>query len=264
MDSERILRTAVFGGFKREDVLQYVEDLKGQIVQLTEQVKGKSVQLKALQEMVDTLSAECEKAQETETKLTETVTALETAHAENARLQAENGELCARLSAASEERKALDKRAQEIRSSEAQLGLAFLDARKYSDEIVTAANKRAGETQTEASDSIAKQANEVARLSDDVDALAATLAKSIDELHADIAALSAKLSRAAQSLANRKEAERFLPDISIKIEDIPSIQVQDAAKPDDGGLTLLKSSQNGTQASETKPAYRRIDTSVEG
>ena len=80
----------------------------------------------------------------------------------------------------------------------------------------------------------------MARLSNDVDALAATLAKSIDELHADISALSVKLSCAAQSLANRKEAERFVPDISIKIEGSPSSPSGDSAKTDNSGLTLLR------------------------
>lgn len=240
MDSERILRTAVFGGFRRDDVIRYIEHLKGEISELAEELRGKTVQITALQEKVDTLSAECEKAKETEEKLTETAAALETAHTENARLQAENGALSERLSAVDQERETLDQRAQEIKASEAQLGVAFLDARKYADEIVTAANQKAGETQTEASESIAKQAGEVARLSNDVDALAATLAKSIDELHADISALSVKLSRAAQSLANRKEAARFVPDISIKIEDSPPSPSGESARADDSGLTLLR------------------------
>ncbi len=240
MDSERILRTAVFGGFKREDVIRYVEQLKEEISDLSEELRDKTEQIKALQEKADTLSAECEKAKETKEMLAEAVAALETANTENDRLQAENGALSERLSAVDRERETLDQKAQEIKASEAQLGVAFLDARKYADEIVTAANQKAGETQTEASDSIAKQAGEVARLSNDVDALAATLAKSIDELHADISALSVKLSCAAQSLANRKEAERFVPDISIKIEGSPSSPSGDSAKTDNSGLTLLR------------------------
>lgn len=219
MDSERILRTSIFGGFRREDVLQYVEELKGEIFVLSEKLKGKTAQLDSLQEKVDALAAECEQAKVTEAKLNETTAALEESQALNTKLAAENTELSARFTAIDTEKASMDRKAEEIRASEAQLGAAFLDARKYSDEIVSAANKKANETQAEASDSIAKQATEVARLSADVDALSATLTKSIDELHADISALSAKLSKAAQALQNRKDAEKFIPDMSIKIEE---------------------------------------------
>lgn len=240
MDSERIFRTAVFGGFKRDDVLRYVEDLKGRIVELTEELKGKTVQMKTLQERVDTLSAECEAAKATEERFTKTVDALKTAYTENARLQAENNALGERLLALDQERTKLEQKAQEIKASEAQLGLAFLDARKYADGIVAAANKKAAELQNEASAGIAKQADEVAHLSEDVDALAETLTSSIGALHAAISTLSAKLSGAAQSLANQKEAESFAPDVSVKVEDSPSSPPQETEKNDDSGLTLLR------------------------
>ena len=42
MDSERILRTSIFGGFKREDVLGYVEELKAEIAALRADVEEKS------------------------------------------------------------------------------------------------------------------------------------------------------------------------------------------------------------------------------
>lgn len=251
MDSERILRTSIFGGFKREDVLQYVEELKGEILVLSEEVKGKTAQLETLQEKVDALAAECEQAKATEVKLNETAAALEESQALNTKLVAENTALSARFAAMDTEKASMDRKAEEIRASEAQLGAAFLDARKYSDEIVSAANKKANETQAEASDSIAKQATEVARLSADVDALAATLTKSIDDLHADISALSAKLSKAAQALQNRKDAEKFIPDISIKIEEDVSAE--------NGAATVL----HYPNESADRPIYR-LDTSKEG
>ncbi len=256
MDSERILRTSIFGGFKREDVLQYVEELKSEILVLSEELKGKTAQLDSLQEKVDALSAECVQAKAAEVKLHETTAALEESQTLNAKLIAENTELSVRFASMDTEKASMERKAEEIRASEAQLGAAFLDARKYSDEIVSAANKKANETQSEASDSIAKQASEVARLSSDVDALAATLTKSIDDLHADISALSAKLSKAAQALQNRKDAEKFIPDISIKIEEDVSAA--------DGGATVLRYPQSvGTTDAADRTIYR-FDTPKEG
>jgi len=219
MESERILRTSVFGGFRREDVLQYVEELKGEIATLSGKLQAQNAQISELGETVDELSDRCAKAKETEERLAGTVADLEKSEAENTALKAENEALTARFAAIDTEKSEMHRKAEEIRASEAQLGAAFLDARKYSDEIVTAANKKANETALDASDSIAKQATEVARLSSDVDALAETLTKSIADLHANIAALSVKLSKSAQALSNRKDAEKFVPDISIKIEE---------------------------------------------
>lgn len=256
MESERILRTSVFGGFRRADVLEYVEELKGEIAELSEQLKTQTAQISELSEMVDTLSDRCADAQETEEKLASTAADLEKAESENAALKSENEALTARFAKIDVEKSEMSKKAEEIRASEAQLGAAFLDARKYSDEIVTAANKKANETSLDASESIAQQATEVARLSSDVDALAATLTKSIDELHANIAALSVKLSKSAQALSARKDAEKFVPDISIKIEEFG----EELAALQDNALTVL---QNGTQGESANTIYR-FDATKEG
>lgn len=256
MESERILRTSVFGGFRRTDVLEYVEELKGEIAALSDKLKAQTAQISELGETVDELSDRCAKTQETEEKLAQTADNLEKAESENAALKSENEALTARFLKMDTEKSEMQRKAEEIRASEAQLGAAFLDARKYSDEIVTAANKKANETSLDASESIAQQATEVARLSSDVDALAATLTKSIDELHANIAALSVKLSKSAQALSNRKDAEKFVPDISMKIEEFG----EEFAALQDNSLTVL---QNGTQG-ETQNTIYRFDATKEG
>lgn len=261
MDAERILRTSVFGGFRRADVLAYVEELKNEIAEVKTELCEKNQKLDSLTQRADALAAECAQAQETEQKLKETETVLRGALEANAALEAKNDALQMRVSALDSERAALSAKESEIKTAEAQLGAAFLDARKYSDEIVGAANKKATQTQDDASASIAKQAADVARLSADVDALSATLSHSIDSLHADISALSAKLSQAAQSLANRKDAEKFEPDISIRIRgDMYDNNTEN-------GLTVLQNrgSQNERNVSEQKPnSLFRFDTSKEG
>ena len=116
-----------------------------------------------------------------------------------------------------------------------------MDARKYSDEIVTAANRKAYGTQEEASQSIEAQAAKIAKLSTDVDSLSDTLTKSISALHADIAALSLKLSKSAQELKNRKDAEKFVPELSMKIEEELGEKISGVTKTHDGtGLTYIQ------------------------
>ena len=64
MDSERIFKTCIFGGFKREDVLAYVDELKGQIASLSGDLQKKGDELSALQAKVDELSVVCDAGDE--------------------------------------------------------------------------------------------------------------------------------------------------------------------------------------------------------
>ena len=217
MDSERIFKTCIFGGFKREDVLQYVGELQAEIASLSEELQKKSDELSALSAKVNELEALCEAGEQAKQQLTVTTGALETAQQQSTALQAENEDLRTQLSGLDDEKRKMEEKAQELRATQAQLGAAFLDARKYSDEIVNAANQRANETQADAAQSIREQASEIARLSADVDSISATLSKSVEDLHAQISALSAKLSKAAQALSVRRDAEKFLPDVSMHI-----------------------------------------------
>lgn len=217
MDSERIFKTCIFGGFKREDVLQYVGELQAEIASLSEDLQQKTDELSALSEKVNELETLCEAGEQAKQQLVETTGALETAQQQNTALQAENESLRTQLAGMDDAKRQMDEKAEELRATQAQLGAAFLDARKYSDEIVNAANQKANDTQVEAAQSIREQAGEIARLSADVDAISATLSQSVDNLHAQIAALSAKLSKAAQALSVRRDAEKFLPDVSMHI-----------------------------------------------
>ena len=66
------------------------------------------------------------------------------------------------------------------------------------------------------------------------------LSSSCESLRADISALSAKLSKAAQALSNRKDAEKFVPDISIRIADELGEEIAGITQTDDGsGLTYI-------------------------
>ena len=42
MDNERILKRSLFGGFRREDVLNYIEKLQSENVALAEELRAKS------------------------------------------------------------------------------------------------------------------------------------------------------------------------------------------------------------------------------
>ncbi len=216
MDSERIFKTCIFGGFKREDVLAYVDELKGQIASLSGDLQKKGDELSALQAKADELSALCKAGEEAKRALSETSEALSAATAQNTALQTENDALKAQLSAMDDEKRKMEEKAEELRETQAQLGAAFLDARKYSDEIVSAANRKANDAQLDAAQSIRDRAGDIARLTADVDAIAANFTRSVEELRAEIAALSSKLTQSAQALSVRRE-EKFVPDVIVRV-----------------------------------------------
>ncbi|MEE0442638.1 MAG: hypothetical protein UDC79_00415, partial [Acutalibacteraceae bacterium] len=131
---------------------------------------------------------------------------------------------------------------QKIKTAEAQLGAAFLDARKYSDEIVSAANVKASDISAKASAEISEQAVEISKLTAEVNAISERFNRSIDELHSSIAALANKMSVSANELSKRKNAPSFVPDVSIKIDDENNIMLQntvdDNSKKIEDGFNL--------------------------
>lgn len=239
MDSERIFKTCIFGGFKREDVLAYVDELKGQIASLSGDLQQKGGELSALQAKADELSALCEAGEEAKRALAKTSESLSAATAQNAALQAENDALHARLSAMDDEKRKMDEKAEELRETQAQLGAAFLDARKYSDEIVSAANRKANDAQLDAAQSIRDRAGDIARLTADVDAIAANFTRSVEDLRAEIAALSSKLTQSAQALSVRRE-EKFVPDVIMRVA-----ETLDAAPASDANIYRLDTPKEG-------------------
>lgn len=235
---EKIMRTKLFGGFDKKDVLSYVEDLKKQVEELKADIKNKDENIDSLNSQVASLSKECE-------KITELTEDLSQKDAEIAELTAKNAELgtsvdaLSAVSAEYEDAKAkLEKSQQQIKDEQARLGAAFLDARRYSSEIVAAANEKAHSTSLSFSEDISKQAGEITRLSAEIDRLSASFTKSVDELHANIAVLASRMSAAAKNLSIRQDAS-FEPDLKLSFEvDDDATGVEETH--DGSGLTYIQ------------------------
>lgn len=239
MDSEKIFKTSFFGGFRRDDVLSYVEELKGEIEQLRLEINKKDGKVDSLSAEVRELTSECAELgtiKEQVSKQNELVNSL---------INDKNVQLLKieELKAISDEYNAykmsVNKKEENIRNAESQLGAAFLDARKYSDEIVTAANSKATEITGKVSTDINTQANEITKLASEVNSISEQFNKSIDELHANIAALASKMSLSANELSKRKNSPAFIPDVSIKIDGIDE-KIEAVSKDDESGLTFIQ------------------------
>ena len=158
MDAEKIMRTSVFGGFKKEDVISYVEELKKEIENLKADVEKKDGKIGELNSKVLELTDDCAQLEELKKETaekSERISALEN----------QNGEIVERLetlSKVSEEysnaKSVIERNNREIEAAQARLGAAFLDARKYSENLVAAANEKAHAASKTISEDISKQA----------------------------------------------------------------------------------------------------------
>ncbi len=238
MEQEKIMRTSVFGGFKKEDVITYVEQLKQEIENLKSDVAKKDETIGELNEKVLELTDEC-------AQLSSLKTEVEEKTAEITRLQAQNKEILQKvdsLTAVAEEysqaKTSIEENNKNIEMAQARLGAAFLDARKYSENIVAAANEKAHTASKNISDDISKQAGEISKLSQEIDRISALFTKSVDELHANISVLAQRMAAAAKNLSIRQDAV-FEPDFSVSFEvdsDASSILQTD----DGSGLTYIQ------------------------
>ena len=217
MDAEKIMRTSVFGGFKKEDVISYVEELKKEIESLKADVEKKDGKIGELNSKVLELTDDCAQLEELKKETaekSERISALENQNAEIV-------ERLETLSKVSEEysnaKSVIERNNREIEAAQARLGAAFLDARKYSENLVAAANEKAHAASKTISEDISKQASEIARLSSEVDKISAIFTKSVDELQANISILAQRMAATAKNLSIRQDAV-FEPDLSLSFE----------------------------------------------
>lgn len=246
---EKIMRTSVFGGFKKADVLNYVEELQKQIEQLKEDAEAKEKSISQLNEKVEELTSRCGEFELENDELTDENEALKASVEEkNTQLEAvkeqnrEMGENIAELTEVKKEyegvKEKYENNAEELKKAESRLGAAYLDARKYSEKIVASANERAHSAAKATGDEIAKQANEISRLSQDIEKLSASFAKSMNELQANITVLSQRMAATAKNLSVRRDAS-FEPELNINFE--IDGDARGVIETDDGsGLTYIQ------------------------
>lgn len=236
--AEKIMRTQVFGGFKKDDVLGYVEDLQKQIEELKKDLDTKQNRIVELSSEVSKLTEECKKISELKTELDEKGTMLSQSENENIELKVQLASLNEVKNEYESAKQHLAESNKAIDDAKVQLGAAFLDARKYSDEIVAAANEQAHKASKSFSEDITKQAGEITKLSNELDALSASFTQSVTQLHNNIAILAQRMAVAAQNLGIRKDAS-FKPEFKVDfaIDDDASGVIQ---TNDGSGLTFIQ------------------------
>ena len=213
MSKDLMFRTATFGGFKKDEVMDFVENILTEKCALERQFAANSAQVAQLNAQIASLQAELADmgklrsdiaelsakindyeiaADDKDTLIKELTERLSEAQAK----AADSGEI-AELKRDNERlRNELDKK----RDMERQVGAAMLDARVHSEELVEQAKERANEVTKAVYAAIGDTAVKIDDLSAGIGEIARNFTKSVEEVELRIKALTGDMSKTAQAL----------------------------------------------------------------
>lgn len=200
-----IMKTAIFGGFKKSDVLALVENLQSEIADTRMLLDEKRKEANELREQLDEISDKLQELKEVNELL--------------ANKEKENLELNERLEKVLNENKELnsklidfDNKTEKLQKAEKQIGAVYIDARRYADDLVENARSKAKDIGAVASQDIKRECLEIEALLRDVDIISNKFNSSIEQLHRDVYSLSSKLNTSASNLINlHTELAEFTP-----------------------------------------------------
>ena len=189
------MKTSLFGGFKKRDVLDYIGKLQEETAGINNQLDDKCKEALELRAKINELEAKVN-------QLSSLAEQVEEKEAEIERLSSELIESKKESLEYKDQMLQYQSRNEKLANAERQIGAAYIEARRYSDEIIDNAKSRAKDVGAIASQDVKHQANEIEQLLRDVDAVSRKFNTSLEQLHKDVYALSTKLNNSASSLLN--------------------------------------------------------------
>lgn len=230
MGSDNVFRSAVFGGFNKADVINYINMLQNDMAALKNQLDGLN------------------KAYNEQSAISRKVPVLEEELKKREQVFEENSQLKEKIASLESEKENLNTEYEKVKAAETQLGAAFVDARRYSDKIVSAAKDRASSVSKEASDDITAKAQQIRSVASDADKLSAEFAKKMDELSRSISALSSKMSAVAVNLVKTEAEPDFKPSVDFDLLNEMGIDKTDdvtaVTKDEETGMTFVSYAPN--------------------
>lgn len=239
MSKDLMFKTSAFGGFKKDEVMDFIEKVLSEKSALEKQLAGNTVKTTQLNNEIAALQAEVAdigKLRSDVAELSAKINDYESAIDDKDTLI---NELTTKLSEA--QAKAFDEseinalksenerlQAELIKKSdmERQVGAAMLDARVHSEELVEQAKERANAVTKAVYSAIGDTAVKIDDLSQGIGEIARNFTKSVEEVELRIKALTGDMSKTAQALI----AENVLTE-EIKTETIDLAKEYDFSAP---------------------------------
>ncbi|NLA76628.1 MAG: hypothetical protein GX851_02150 [Clostridiales bacterium] len=215
MDNDIIFKSAIFGGFKKDAVMSCIDALTAEKVAAARDAEANraalhavNLKLRELEQQLSSLTAE-------NAALAAVKLQFETADAQNSEmsarisaLTAENEEKSAKLEAIEAERDALKSDCERLHSVETQLGAAIIDARRYSDQLVDEAKRKAQRVSGDAGAFLEETADKVSLMTSDINNISDSFNRTFAELLTRINTLTGNLGDAAKTLLDGPPEEK--------------------------------------------------------
>ena len=227
-----VMKTALFGGFKKADVLALIEQLQAETTDMKNILDEKRKEVLELREQVDELARVNDLLVKMELENKELTEKLENVLSEN--------------KIYSEKIVEYEAKADKLQRAEKQIGAVYIDARRYSDDLVENARAKAKDIGAIASQDIKRESIEIESLLRDVDIISKKFNTSIEQLHRDVYALSSKLNTSASNLLNLHTDLTELNPISYEFDStvsseisgevVDEIVIEDFSKDDNDGF----------------------------
>lgn len=227
MSNNYMFRTSAFGGFKKEDVMNFVERVLFDKNELELQLKRKNDDFFKLQTELESLRSQVNELSELRTQLAETlskVTACEEAMedkddiieglTERLSKQSNNEELLAQIENLKKENISLKADLDKSRDLERQVGVAMLDAHAHSEQLVEEAKVRADSVTKSIYNAIGEAALKIDDLSAGIGEIARNFTKSVEEVELRIKVLTGDMSKTAQALISENSTGEFVASVS--------------------------------------------------
>lgn len=238
MSKDLMFKTSAFGGFKKDEVMDFIENVLAEKSALERQLAANSSQISQLKTQVAALQGELENAGRLRSEVAELSAKITDYEASISDKDVLIGELTDRLSKSDDatvdevelcrlkdENERLRSELDKKRNMERQVGAAMLDARVRSEELVEQAKEKAGCVTKTIYAAIGDTAVKIDDLSAGIGEIARNFTKSVEEVELRIKALTGDMSKTAQALIS----ESVLADeIKTETEDYSFIE----ASPD--------------------------------
>ena len=196
MGSESILKKSVIGGFKKEGVLNYVEQLQAEIISLKKELNNKTAcqkdvdDLKAIKEASEKRLAELSKENDSLKKenagLIEQNAAyslkLEETQVSLANYEAKQRELLEKTATAEEKFSEIEKKCAEYNITETKVKEMVADAMSYSEKIIFNAKAAAAEIAGEADSAVAQAREEISNANERIKTACVNFDSSVSSL----------------------------------------------------------------------------------
>ena len=188
MKKDRIFRKSFFGGFNREDVLGYIDEIKSETVAEKDKNKALCDKCDTLNSTIDGLENEIRQADSREKKL---LNDLSDKNDEVLALTKKIAELEAKV-------ETLEQDSKKYKQLESQVGSMIIDARCYSDKVIENAKDKVNEISSEYCETVNDISREIGDASDGVKGVS-------EKVNGVITTVIDKLSKLAEHLKSTQE-----------------------------------------------------------